>query len=394
MKILYICSADLSGQFGSLGSVRHIMEVAENLLKLGHNLILIAPRFRKKYPDKTSVRLTYVPLIPVRFFRTIIYELLSPLYMLFYIIIFHPQIIYWRQSYLTIAPVLLARLLGKKIVVEVNGVTLEEVESEPLNWLRKKAILTFEDFNYRFASHLIVVAPRIKDIISRAYGLASRKVTVLLNGVNIDKIRPLSKLETRKKLGLTADSKIVGFIGHLFPWSGIEVLINAAPLIKNQIPNTKFLIIGHGKWGKKLPDHARLKGMENDFIFTGKIHWNLIHLYINSFDIGVAPYTQSIDTKSGSSLKILEYLACGKPVVASKTDSIPEIMTLKEKNLGILVPPEKPDALAKAIVKLLKDKSFLEHVSIRCRSYVEKERSWIEVAKKTQKLLLDLISES
>jgi len=390
MKILYVCSADLSGEYGSIGSVRHIMEVSENLLELGHDLVLLAPRFRKKYQDITNLRITYVPLIPLRFLRTISYELIAPLFILYFLLAFRPDIVYWRQAYWTVAPVLLAKFFRKKIIVEVNGVTLEEVETEPLHWLRKKTILAFESFNYRNASHLIVVAPRIKEILLRTYGLNSAKVTPMLNGVNTSRMKPLPQREVKKKLGISPDCEVVGFVGYLFPWSGIEILIDAAPLIKREIPNTKFLVIGHGIWGEGLPALARSKGVEKDFMFTGKISWTSLPIYLNTFDIGVAPYTKEIHNKSGSSLKILEYFACGKPVVTTDTDSIPEVVTIKENGLGIAVPPEDAGALAEAIVKLLKDKVLLQMIGMRCRSYVEKKRSWRKVAEKTSELMREV----
>ena len=169
-KILYICSTDLSGESSSIGSVRHIIEVSENLYKLGNKIKLIAPKYLK-YPNSTPIDIIYVPIVKIRFLRTIMHEILSPFIILAYMILWNPEIIYWRQSYLTFFPVMLSHILKKKIITEVNGLTLDEIESETLSKIRKKIILALEKFNYTKSSHLICVAPKIREKIVKHYKL-------------------------------------------------------------------------------------------------------------------------------------------------------------------------------------------------------------------------------
>jgi len=391
MKILYICSADLSGEFGSLGSVRHIIEVSENLCHFGNRVKLIAPNYAR-YTHQTPIDIIYVPLIKIRFLRIIIFELLSPFFMIACLLIWRPDIVYWRQAYLTIFPVLISRLFNKKILTEVNGLTIDEIESEPLTRVRKKVILAFEKFNYRSSSHLICVAPRIRERIIEHYELKPEKISVILNGVNCDKMPIIDSRAAKKRIGLDPDRRIIGFVGHFFPWDGIEYLIEAAPKIIKAIKNVSFLIIGHGQWGEHLPELVRQKGLADYFIFTGKVLWQRLYLYVNSFDVAAAPYTQNINFQSGrSSLKILEYFACQKPVVASQTKVIPEIVDLTEKGLGITVTAEDAGALAETIIRLLKNDDLRNRMGKEGRAYVEQERSWKIVAQKTQDIIQNLL---
>jgi glycosyltransferase involved in cell wall biosynthesis len=391
MKILYICSADLSGETGSLGSVRHIMEVSENLNDQGNSVKLIAPK-HAVYPHNTPVHIIYVPLIKIRFLRTLVYELLAPFFIIAYLIFWRPHVVYWRQAYLTIFPVLLSRLLAKKIVTEVNGLTIDEVESEPLNKARKRLILLFERFNYRFSSHLICVAPQIRSRILEHYRLSPERVSVILNGVNSDRMPVMDAREAKKKVGLDPKLLVIGFVGHFFPWDGIEYLIEAAPQIIKEIGNVRFLIIGHGSWGEHLPKLAEEKGLAEYFIFTGKVEWERLYLYVNAFDVATAPYSKAINFQSGrSSLKILEYFACKKPVVASETEVIPEVVDLTERGLGITVEPENASALAGAIIRLLTDGGMREQIGKDGRKYVEQERSWKMVARRIQVIIRTLV---
>ena len=392
MKILYLCSADLSGTSGSLGSVRHIMEVSENLHRLGNEVRLIVPGYAR-YPHPTPVGITYVPIIKLRFLRTLIYELFSPFFVIFQLIFWRPYIVYWRQAYLTVFPALLSRLLGKVIITEVNGLTIDEIESEPLSKLRKKVILAFETLNYRASNHLICVAPGIRDRILEHYGLPQTRVSVILNGVNAGRMPVMDPREARRKIGLDQDLQVVGFVGHFFPWDGIEYLIEAAPQIIKEIRDVRFLIVGHGRWGEHLPGLALKKGLEEYVIFSGKVAWEELYLYVNAFDVATAPYSKAINLQSGrSSLKILEYFACKKPVVASRTEVIPEVIDLMERQLGITVQPEDPKALSVAILRLLKDEGLRKKMGMGARNYVAMERNWNIVAQKTQDIMHELLS--
>jgi glycosyltransferase involved in cell wall biosynthesis len=387
MRILYLCSADLSGTSGSLGSVRHIMEVSENLYRLGNEVRLIVPGYAR-YPHPTPVRIAYVPIIKLRFLRTLIYELFSPFFIMVQLVFWRPHVVYWRQAYLTVFPALLSRLLGKVIITEVNGLTIDEVESEPLSRLRKKVILAFENFNYRASSHLICVAPGIRDRILEHYRFSRGRVSVILNGVNSDRMPVMDPKEARRKIGLNQDLQVVGFVGHFFPWDGIEYLIEAAPRIIEETEDVRFLIVGHGLWGEHLPELVRQGGLEKYFIFAGKVPWEKLYLYVNAFDVATAPYSRAINFQSGrSSLKILEYFACKKPVVASRTVAIPEVVDLNRRGLGITVKPEDPDALADAIIRLLKDNALRRKMGDEGRDYVERERNWKIVAQRTQDIM-------
>jgi glycosyltransferase involved in cell wall biosynthesis len=391
MKILYICSADLSGQVGSMGSVRHIMEVSENFCRLGHHVHLIVPGFAR-YRHETPVKILYVPLLNLRFVRTIMAELLSPLFVIAQIIVWRPAIVYWRQAYLTIFPVLLSRLFGRDILTEVNGLTVDEIESEPLPAVRKHFILGCEWFNYRFSTHLICVAPQIRARILSRYRLPEKKVSVILNGVNAERMPLLDPADAKKQIGLDPGCPVIGFVGHLFPWDGVEYLIAAAPQVVAAFPDVKFVIVGHGQWGMHLADLAKKQGVSSHFVFAGKVQWERLYVYVNAFDIATAPYAMAINTQSGrSSLKILEYFACKKPVVATETTAIPEIVDLHKKGLGITVAAEDHVALAQALIGLLGDEPRRAAMGNDGRAYVLGERSWAIVAEKTDAIMKELL---
>lgn len=392
MKILYICSSDLSGESGSLGSVRHIFEVCENLCRMGNKIRLIAPRYAR-YSHSTPIEIIYVPMLKIRFLRTITYEALAPFFILSCILLWKPAVIYWRQSYLTFFPVFLSILSNKKIITEVNGLTIDEIKSETISRFRKNIVLHFEKYNYKNSSHLICVAPVIKERLLKYYKLSKRKISVILNGVNSNRMPVIDSAKAKEALGIDPEMKVIGFVGHFFPWDGIEYLIEAASKIIQKQKNVRFLIIGHGRWGMHLPKLVAKMGLNDFFIFTGKVPWEKLYIYVNAFDVATAPYSKSINIKSGrSSLKILEYFACNKPVVASNTEAIPEIMDIKKRELGLTVKPEDSNELARAILFLLESEETKLSIGNRARAYMQKERSWEAVARKINNLIVTMIN--
>ena len=111
--------------------------------------------------------------------------------------------------------------------------------------------------------------------------------------------------------------------------------------------------------------------------FTGAVSYEKIPLYINAGDVCVVP---KIPLKSGySPLKLYEYMACGRPVIATRTEGF-EI--LEEKNAGLLVNPENSQQFANAIIQLLTDKELGSRMGEHGRTYVVENHSWEIIARR------------
>jgi glycosyltransferase involved in cell wall biosynthesis len=121
-------------------------------------------------------------------------------------------------------------------------------------------------------------------------------------------------------------------------------------------------------------------------IFVGKIPYNQVPLYINASEICVTPKKP---LRSGySPLKLCEYLACSKPVIATRTNGFE---LLEENNAGLLINPENQQEFADAINMLLKDPVLRQRMGENGRKYVLEDRSWESVARKVAKVCEDAI---
>jgi len=140
----------------------------------------------------------------------------------------------------------------------------------------------------------------------------------------------------------------------------------------------------------KLLEIASKMGLSDKFTFTGRVPYEDVPLYINAADICVAPFIKERNSKIGlSALKTYEYLACGKPIVASSISGVKDLIDLSGG--GISVTPEDPGELANAVVKLISDQKTRNMMGEQGRKYVVENHSWDGVARKILDICDDIV---
>jgi glycosyltransferase involved in cell wall biosynthesis len=200
----------------------------------------------------------------------------------------------------------------------------------------------------------------------------------------------MPKQEVAEKLGYDPGKLYVGFTGYLFPWSGVDQLIRVAPKVVSRFPEVRFLIVGNGLWGEKeLPLMAENAGVANHFIFAGYQPWEKIPLFSNLYDVGVTPYPAERGVgRYRSSMKSLEYSAAATPVVITQCEGVSDI--IENGKCGIVVPPDDDDALADAIIKLLKDEKLRKKLGENGRKLVVNAYTWKHVAENMMKIIAEI----
>ncbi len=174
-------------------------------------------------------------------------------------------------------------------------------------------------------------------------GVDRKKVKLISNGINLNKFatRP-DRADARKRLGIPFERKIIGTVGRLTSEKGHIYLINAAKVILKEREDVCFLIVGDGPLRHNLERQAS----DLPFYFTGVL--KDVSTAYAAMDIFVLP-----SLTEGLPMVLLEAMASGVPVIASKVGDIPDV--LENGRYGILVEPEREDELANAIATLLQD---------------------------------------
>jgi glycosyltransferase involved in cell wall biosynthesis len=234
------------------------------------------------------------------------------------------------------------------------------------------------------------VTDKLKDELVRLYSVPAEKVLVINNGANTDIFKPMDQKQARARLGLDDSKKYVCFVGHLAAWQGVEFLIYSSPLILEKCPDVRFLVVGDGVMRERLLKIASEMGLSEKFTFTGRVPYEDVPVYINAADICVAPFIKERNSKIGlSALKTYEYLACGKPIVASSISGVKDLIDLSGG--GIPVTPENPEELANAVVKLISDQKTRSTMGEQGRKYVVENHSWDGVARKILDICDDIV---
>lgn len=196
--------------------------------------------------------------------------------------------------------------------------------------------------------------------------------------VNID------RLEKRKEFGLSGGDKVCISVGRLVPVKGHSYLISAMPKVLGTVPSAKLLLVGDGELRNELEEQTKREGVSKSVIFTG-LRDDIPELLAMS-DLFVL---SSINEGMGKVL--VEAMAVGLPVVATKVGGVPAVVV--DGETGIIVPPKDPDAMARAIIRLLTDPDTSIKMGKAGRKRVYPDFSVETMIEKIENLYENLIQE-
>lgn len=200
-------------------------------------------------------------------------------------------------------------------------------------------------WKYRQVDRFICASEAIRQILLRDGMAATRAVTVH-EGIDLGRSEAAPAAALHQELWLPHEAPIVGNVAALVPHKGQRYLVDAAAEVVRQQPDARFLIVGRGELGDALARQIKHHRLEKHVLLTG-FREDVLSLH-KAFDI----FVMSSATE-GLGTSLLDAMAAGKPVVASDTGGIPEVVV--DGETGILVPPRDHAAMAAAIVRLLAD---------------------------------------
>jgi glycosyltransferase involved in cell wall biosynthesis len=281
--------------------------------------------------------------------------------------------------------VLLADHLKVPFVLEYNG---SEVWINR-NWGQalkdEDTALRLELINLKSADLIVVVSQVLAEELEER-GVDSKRILVNPNGVDTSFYHPgISEKPVRDQLKLH-DKFVIGFIGTFGPWHGAEILAEAAVLFFRHHPalrgKIKFLFIGDGLGLPGVQDIIKQNEITDDCIFTGLVPQEEGPSYMASCDILASPHIDNKDGTRffGSPTKLFEYMAMGRPIVASNLEQIGSILTHNET--AWMVPPGNPAALAEGIAILHQNEALRKKLSLGARDAAVEKHTWLQHTRK------------
>ena len=218
-------------------------------------------------------------------------------------------------------------------------------------------------------------------------GVASiEKYVIIHSGVMLQQIMNTNiDVETGKKeFDIPQNSNVIGVVGRMVPIKGHKYLVSAAKRIIKEFGNTVFVFVGDGYLEARLQRQAESLGVRKNIIFAG---WrNDVIKILGLFDVLVLP-----SLNEGMGKVLIEGMALGKPIVASSVGGIIDLV--KNGDNGILVPPRDSDALAEAILKLIRNKNLTQELGKNGKSKVYPEYDTFVMIRQIEDLYERLLSK-
>ena len=397
MKILYLCSDLGIPVLGRKGAAVHVRVLSEALQRAGHSVVLAAPSLNKdpwEIPQQVNAALMHLPPSPdvvqavlglTEFnesievenslpgeLRRILYnqQLAAQLERRFRN--YAPDFILERASLYATAGVHVARALDIPLIVELNAPLALEQSAYRATGLGKLAAQA-ECWALTRADAVFAVSDPLRDYVL-SLGVAPERVQVLPNGVDTALFYPAPRNpELRARLNLS-DGPVLGFIGGLRPWHGVQSLPLLVERLAPRYPNLRLVIAGEGPMRAELDDAFRTRGIQEHVIFTGSLPHEEMSELIRQFDVALAPYPVLDHVFYFSPLKLFEYMACGVPVVAAAVGQIADVVC--DGDTGLLYPPGDLDALTAVCARLLADPALRQRLGEAAAAAVHAHYTW------------------
>jgi glycosyltransferase involved in cell wall biosynthesis len=259
-------------------------------------------------------------------------------------------------TFFTLLPALLCHT-PVKIVTERNSLMEKDYGGFGFNlYMRVENLLS------RFADWAVANSGAGKEyLIGR--GIKPSRTKVIYNGIDTSHLTCDSEAvaQVRQRLDLTPASKVVGMVARMFPAKRHDIFLQAAAMVNHVMPDTRFVLLGDGVLRSYLEKLSQELGLASKAIFFGE--QRDVAPYLSTFDV----FALSSDTE-GLSLSVCEAMAMAKPVVATDVGGNRELV--EEGKTGFLVPPRNPEALSKAIIRVLQNPDMAQSMGKTAREKV------------------------
>lgn len=207
------------------------------------------------------------------------------------------------------------------------------------------------------------------------------KIVVVPCGADVDRFVPSTLPKDRNTIFF------LSLLDEFHRYKGLEYLLKAIKIVKNQITDVKLVVGGKGSLMGHFQQLTSSLGLTDNVEFHGFIPDNKITDYYCRANVFVLPSTSSI--QEGFGIVALEALACKTPVIT--TEIVGVSADLKKENAGLIIPPRDPDALAAAIIKILGNKDMQREMGENGRKLVKANYTWKTIAEMTEKVYNELI---
>lgn len=280
---------------------------------------------------------------------------------------------FWLNGY---GALLAAGRMGLPLVYEVNGDLVEEyaqlgIELSALQW---KAIHWITRRMFRRAAGVVTVSEVLRERVLHRWHIDPHQVVTVPNGAQVDVFSGASgDRMLSERYGLNGHPAIM-FVGSFKPWHGLDLLVEAFSRLAGTHPQARLVFVGDGPERQALEAQAGRLNLDGKVIFTGAVPHEEVAALLSAAEVAVVNPRVSPASISQCPLKLFEYMAAGKAIVAPRAPNLQAILTDGEN--ALLVPPDEPEALRQALVRLLDQADLRRALGEAARRQALERHSW------------------
>lgn len=383
---------------GRGGEGVHIMSIVRALESEGHAVEIVSPpgvdprrAATEAPPDKAETRETGIR----RLWKWIsagcpqmVFEALELAYNFFATgrlltaIRSHPRAVYYeRYAFFLFIGVLLAKIYGRRVILEVNEVAgVKRARDLKLVWLAR----WIERRVFRGADVIFTVSSFLRERVI-AQGARPESVILMPNGVETKWFSLAGAgREVRESRGFNG-SVVLGFVGWFDYWDRLDLLIDVVADLREQQLNLKLMLVGSGPMVEDLEERVRSRQLEQVVTMTGAVKREEIPGYIDAMDICVMPDSNPF----GSPIVLFEFMAMGKPVVAP--DLAPILDVVEHQETGWIIRHGNSEDLTRAVRALAQDETMRKDLGDRARDEIRINHTWVANGKRVADVAAQLV---
>jgi len=282
---------------------------------------------------------------------------------------FEPSFIYERYALNTVAGVWASKRAGVPLLLEVNSPLAEE--KSRLNQLLFHGVaLRLERYALRRATGVLAVTDVLADMLRASAGLRNGRVVTVHNGVDPDEIarRDCERAAARAELGCGDDAVVVGAVGFFREWHGIDIALKAFADLRGAAPRATIVLVGDGP---AVPDLQRLTidlGLASSVTFTGAVPHERVARHLSAMDAVIIPRA----VEYASPLKLFEYMAAGKAIIAPRQPNLLEVVT--DGHDALCFDPDDVAGFRAALARTLRDADLRARLGAAARATIASKR--------------------
>lgn len=279
------------------------------------------------------------------------------------------------------------------LFVEADEILEHDYMAHPLRGLLRWNARRQFRYNLMAADRVICVSEPLKNHLVSKWNISPDKILVFSNGVDVQQFRPdpVAGTEIRKMLSMTTNP-IILFVGNFYEWHDVSTVLDSFPGILAEYSNARLILVGDGAMREAMEQRVVALGISYAVKFMGLIPHTDVPRYMACADIAVVPYPHMSQENWLSPLKLFEYMASGKAIVASSVGQVVDV--IRDGQNGILVPPGDVSAMADAVKRLIRDQDLREHLGQQARDDAEVHHSWEQYISKLENVFLDVIGST